>query len=139
MTLLAVLILVIVTSILAGSAALAWVRYYDLTARQNEKAALADIERAIRAGIVAHAAIPGPSDLLAAVAGVTEWSLAAMRTNERGNPRVVLADPQFEFERYGSLDIGGLPTPETVNLPYVQTVRGALEVESPRLLLLSSA
>lgn len=128
MTLLAVLILVIVASILAGSAALAWIRYYDLAARQNEKAALADIERAIRQSIMTHASIPRPADLLIALGAVSGRSMAQTVSTARGNPRVVLGDPEF-----------GLGWPLGLGLPYVQTMNGSVEPRSPRLLLLSSA
>lgn len=126
--LLFVILLVVVVSILGGAAALAWIRYHDFAAREDEKAALARIDQLFRGQVMEAAAIPAPTNLLSVVAAVAGESLDRTVDNPRGNERVVLADP--------GLTLGPLGLSK---LPYSQTMAASIAPRNPRLLLLSSA
>jgi hypothetical protein len=128
LALLLVLILLVTASILAGAATLVWTRHYDHEARSREKAELARIDRLSRRIIRDTTFIPHPTNLLEFVASAAGESVAGAAGNRRGNPRVVLADPQLGV---GPLGLG--------TLPYSQGTNGTVAPRNPRLLLLSSA
>jgi hypothetical protein len=125
--LLGVLVLTAAAAAVALAVSLVWVRYHDLGAHEAEKQALSDIAAGLRGYAMDTGLIPAPATVLPVVAARSGVALSQMQANRRGNPRVIIADPDI-----------GLGPSGTGSLPYTQGQTGSRFPRNPRLVMLSS-
>jgi prepilin-type N-terminal cleavage/methylation domain-containing protein len=116
-----------IIAIIAAAALPALIQRIDYTAQATEAANLGTFAAGLTQAISRQRSIPKQADLATFIAASIGWQPSAVLINAANNPRVFLIDPSLV-----------IATTTLTTQPYQQTNNGAITVQSPRFIIVSS-